>query len=101
MRDELVRDTARMFAGILMNDDALTGEVFCFNGEDTTRRELLDELMEWESRGACTTDYMWGSALLWGDEYSVVDEFGDMVPVDISPIVKEYFRILATEWAVK
>jgi len=104
MNDGLITDTARMFANDIMNDKEniqyLENGRIVYNGDEMTREEFVEELREWEHRGACTTDYFSGSGKLWGDEYYVEDEYGDMVRADLTPIVDEYFRILSTEWAV-
>ena len=104
MNDELIQDTARMFANdIIKENEGLInledGRVL-YNGDVMTRGEFVEELQEWEHRGACTTDYFSGSGKLWGDEYHIEDEYGNMVMADLSPIVYEYFRILSNEWAV-
>lgn len=105
MNDELIKDTARMFANDIMNDVEniryLTGGRIAYNGDEMTIAEFIEELQEWEHRGACTTDYFSGSGKLWGDEYYVEDEYGDTVMADLTPIVDEYFRILSTEWVGK
>jgi hypothetical protein len=105
MNDELITDTARMFANDIMNDTEtityLENGRIAYNGDEMTIAEFVEELREWEDRGACTTDYFSGSGKLWGDEYYVEDEYGDTVQVDLAPIVDEYFRILSTEWVGK
>ena len=106
MNDELIKDTARMFAVEIMNDTEmikyLDNGLIEYNGDDEmTIKEFIETLVEWEDRGACTSDYFSGSGKLWGDEYYVEDEYGDTVMADLTPIVKEYFRILSTEWVGK
>lgn len=104
MNDELIKDTARMFAVEIMNDVEniryLADGRIAYNGDATTIAEFINELREWEDRGACTTDYFSGM-LMFRDEFYIEDEYGDRVQADLTPIVKEYFRILSTEWVGK
>jgi hypothetical protein len=104
MDKQLVRDTARMFANDIVNDTGedithLENGRIVYAGDEMTRKEFVDELREWEHRGACTTDYFSG-LLMFRDEFYIEDEYGDRVMTDLTPIVDEYFRILSTEWVV-
>ena len=105
MNDELITDTARMFANDIMNDTEniqyLENGRIVYNGDEMTIAEFIEELRECEDRRACTTDYYSGSGKFWGDEYYIEDEYGDMVIEDLAPIVKELFRIMSTEWVGK
>jgi len=103
MEEKLVKDTARMFANELMNfyADKLTANGGVIDdGEEYTRKEYVETLIEWEHRGGCTTDYMVGSRLVDGDEYFDVDIDGDYREHGqiLDEIVAEYFRILSREW---
>lgn len=105
MNDELIKDTARMFAVEIMNDTEmvtyLDSGLIQYNGDDAmTIKEFIKTLVEWEDRGACTTDYFSGM-LMFRDEFYIEDEYGDRVMADLTPIVKEYFRILSSEWVGK
>lgn len=102
MDKQLVRDTARMFANDIINDTEdithLENGRIVYNGDEMTRKEFVSMLIEWERRGSCTTDYMSASGKLNGEEF--FDDEGDVDGFIFDAIVKEYFHILSTEWAV-